>query len=193
MSRRSGPLARAASITALLVSATLAPPRASPLAAQEVARVFLGGGLSTVAGELAQTLKSGYHAGLGVAVTVGRLPIQIRVDGRFHRISGDESVIGPGRDLQIVSGTVGGLASLKDASRFRPYLSGGVGLYLLQEVGDSALPGSDPRFGLHAGAGLDYRLTRGLGLFVEGRFEDVFTTGRNILLLPISAGLSLGR
>jgi hypothetical protein len=53
------------------------------------------------------------------------------------------------------------------------------------------LPGGTTDFGINAGAGFDFK-AGSAGLFVEGRFHDVFTDGGSTQFIPITVGIRLG-
>jgi hypothetical protein len=55
-------------------------------------------------------------------------------------------------------------------------------------VGD---PGSNTDFGINGGAGFDFQ-AGALGLFVEGRFHNVFSDPDNTNFIPITVGVRLG-
>jgi opacity protein-like surface antigen len=84
-----------------------------------------------------------------------------------------------------------------ELSTFRPYLIGGVGVYNIKTTGADDVGGvvdtdnSTTKFGLNAGAGFDIK-AGGVGLFVEGRFHDVFTDGTNFRFIPITVGVRFG-
>jgi hypothetical protein len=84
-----------------------------------------------------------------------------------------------------------------EETRFRPYLIGGGGVYNLKTTGTNDLgplfdtDNSTTKFGLNAGAGFDFK-AGSAGLFIEGRFHDVFTSGENVKFLPITVGIRFG-
>jgi hypothetical protein len=50
---------------------------------------------------------------------------------------------------------------------------------------------STTKFGLNAGAGFDFK-AGGAGLFIEGRFHDVFTEGEDVKFIPVTLGIRFG-
>ncbi|HEX6433621.1 MAG TPA: hypothetical protein VFZ87_05250, partial [Gemmatimonadales bacterium] len=82
-----------------------------------------------------------------------------------------------------------------EESTFRPYLIGGGGVYNSKVTGSDdpgdVLPGGETKFGINAGAGFDFK-AGAAGLFVEGRFHNVFTEGSNTQFIPITLGIRLG-
>ena len=99
-------------------------------------------------------------------------PVAFRVDGMVQ-FADDELFIGTGN-------VVYHFATSTDA-RFRPYVIGGAGIY--------ADGGTD--FGINAGAGFDFR-AGAVGLFIEGRFHNVFTEDESTNFIPITVGVRLG-
>ena len=49
----------------------------------------------------------------------------------------------------------------------------------------------DTKFGINAGAGFNVQAS-GVGVFVEGRFHNVFVTGSDFHFIPITAGVRFG-
>ena len=50
---------------------------------------------------------------------------------------------------------------------------------------------SQTKFGINAGAGFDIK-AGSAGLFVEGRFHDVFTSVNNTTFIPLTIGVRFG-
>jgi hypothetical protein len=80
-----------------------------------------------------------------------------------------------------------------EETKFRPYLIGGAGVYNLDVKGDDVPPGveSVTKFGLNGGAGFDFK-AGAAGIFVEGRFHNVFTEGSNTNFIPLTVGVRFG-
>jgi hypothetical protein len=68
-----------------------------------------------------------------------------------------------------------------------------VGLYNGKVTGDDVIgdPESETDFGINAGAGFDF-VAGAVGLFVEGRFHNVFTEDESTNFIPITVGVRLG-
>ena len=96
--------------------------------------------------------------------------------------------------FQVIQGTANVVYTFTTAeeSTFRPYLIGGVGLYNQKATGDdSGDPDSQTDFGINGGAGFDFQLGS-VGLFVEGRFHNIFSDPDNTNFVPISVGVRFG-
>jgi hypothetical protein len=150
----------------------------------------VGGGVAVPLGDFDDVVKIGWQGTAGVAFSPQSLPVGIHVDGTFSQF-GDESPL----DIksQLIYGTVNAVYRFEsaEASSFRPYLIGGGGIYSSKETGSDALGGSTTKFGINAGAGFDFTVG-GAGLFVEGRFHDVFVEGPNLQIFPINLGIRFG-
>ena len=141
-------------------------------------------------GDFDDVVKMGWQGTAAVSFRPRSLPVEIHLDGSFSRFS-DESPL----DIQsqLIYGTVDAVYRFASSgkSSFRPYLIAGSGIYNSRETGSDALGGSTTKFGVNAGAGVDFAVG-GAGLFVEGRFHDVFVEGPNLQFFPINVGVRFG-
>jgi opacity protein-like surface antigen len=162
----------------------------SPTLQAQGAEFSLGGGLGVPLGTFDDVVKIGWHGTAGVSFVPQNAPIGVQVDGNFSQFS-DETPL----DIksQLIYGTANAVYKFQSSedTRFRPYLIGGVGVYNSKATGSDALEGSTTKFGINAGAGFDFK-AGGAGLFVEGRFHDVFTDGDNVTFIPITLGVRFG-
>ena len=164
---------------------------ASPLRAQG-AEFSLGGSVGIPLGNFDDAFKIGWH-GLGaVSYVAPTIPVGFQVDGNYAQFSDESSL-----DIkdQIIFGTGNVVYKFKSSpeTRFRPYIIGGGGVYNIKPKG-SDVPsgtGSTTKFGLNGGAGFDFKAGTA-GLFIEGRFHDIFTPGSDIQFIPITVGVRLG-
>jgi hypothetical protein len=171
----------------------------APAARAQGAEFSLGAGTTIPLGTFDDASKIGYHGLVGVSFAPSSFPLGIQIDGMYDRLKQDASV--GDRSFQIIQGTANLIYKFKtsEESSFRPYLIGGLGIYNLKlvsgtdvagpGVGNSGNTGTD--FGLNGGAGFDIK-TGGIGLFIEGRFHDVFTEGENLKFIPITLGVRFG-
>ena len=96
----------------------------------------------------------------------------------------------------IIQGTANAVYKFKTSedTKVRPYLIGGVGLYNSKVTGDDVpddVESSTPTSASTAARASTSRRAR-VGLFVEGRFHNVFTEGDNTKFIPITVGVRLG-
>jgi hypothetical protein len=165
---------------------------ASALHAQG-AEFSLGGGIDLPLGDFDDAAKLGFHGLAGVSVVPTNWPVGIQVDGNYSQFSDDTPA---DVKFQLIYGTANLVYKFKtsEETKFRPYLIGGGGVYNFKVKGDDVPAGiddSETKFGINAGAGFDFK-AGSAGLFIEGRFHDVFTTGSNTTFIPITIGVRLG-
>jgi len=164
------------------------------------AEFSLGGGATIPLSTYGDFTKTGFHGMVAVSFAPSSFPLGIQIDGTYQRLKNEDIVPGD-RSSQILQGTGNLIYKFKtsEESTFRPYLIAGAGIYNFKQVsgddvagpgvGNSGSTGTD--FGLNGGAGFDFK-TGGIGLFLEGRFHNVFTSGENVKFIPITLGVRLG-
>ena len=126
-------------------------------------------------------------------------PVGIQFDGSYQQFTLDEDRFPgfSGLKHRFIMGTGNVVFKFKSSeeSTFRPYLIGGAGLYNGKTTADDdpgdVLGGGETDFGINAGAGFDFK-AGGAGLFIEGRFHNVFTEGANTRFIPITLGIRFG-
>ena len=169
----------------------------APAAHAQGAEFSLGGGATLPLGDFGDAAKTGFHGLVGVSFAPSSFPLGIQVDAMYQRLKQDDSFVGD-RSFQLLQGTANVVYKFKSSedSQFRPYVIGGVGLYNTKLVGgDDVSPpgegGTATDFGLNGGAGFDIK-AGGIGLFLEGRFHNVFSDGSSTNFIPITLGVRLG-
>lgn len=160
----------------------------------------LGGGVGFPLGNFSDFAKTGWN-GLGaVSFVPTGWPVGIQIDGQYQQYGVDENVLGvSGVKQRFILGTANLVYKFKtsEESRFRPYLIGGGGVYNIKATGADNIQdvvdteNSRTKFGINAGAGFDFK-AGGAGLFIEGRFHDVFDTGGDAQFIPITIGIRFG-
>lgn len=164
----------------------------APAAHAQGAEFSLGGGLGIPLGAFDDAAKMGWHGLAGVSFVPTGFPLGIQFDGQYQQYKFD----GPGniKDRFLIgTGNLVYKFKTSEDSRFRPYLIAGGGVYNIKTTTDVTLGtgGSTTKFGLNGGAGFDFK-AGAAGLFVEGRFHDVFTSGENVKFIPITVGIRFG-
>ncbi|MEO7138280.1 MAG: outer membrane beta-barrel protein [Gemmatimonadales bacterium] len=161
------------------------------------AEFSLGGGASIPLSTFGDFAKTGFNGMVAVSFAPSSFPLGIQIDGMYQRLK-NEDIIPGGRSSQIIQGTGNLIYKFKtsEESTFRPYLIAGAGIYNFKQVSGSDVAGpgegnTGTDFGLNGGAGFDFK-TGGIGLFLEGRFHNVFTSGENVKFIPITLGIRLG-
>jgi len=172
---------------------------AAPLHAQGV-EFSLGGGIGFPLSNFDDVAKLGWNGLAAVSFVPTGWPVGIQVDGQFQQYKLDEDVVGfSGLKDRFLIGTGNLVYKIKtsEESSVRPYIIAGGGVYNVKTTGSDnvgTVVGTDnstTKFGINAGAGFDFK-AGSAGLFVEGRFHDVFTDGPNLKFIPITVGVRLG-
>jgi hypothetical protein len=182
-------------IAALAVGMLLGAPA---LRAQG-AEFSLGGGLGIPLDEFDDNAKIGWHGLAAISFVPNGWPVGIQIDGSYQQFSLEDDVVAgfSGLKNRFIMGTGNLVFKFKSSeeSTFRPYIIGGAGVYNQKITGsddpNDVLPGGTTDFGINVGAGFDFK-AGGAGLFVEGRFHDVFNDGTNTKFIPITVGIRLG-
>jgi hypothetical protein len=168
----------------------------APALRAQGAEFSLGGGLGIPLGSFDDAVKMGWMGLAAVSFVPNGSPVGIQFDGQYqqYKIDGSSSL----KDRFIMgTGNIVFKFKTSEESTFRPYLIGGGGVYNFKTTGTDDLGGiidtdnSTTKFGLNAGAGFDFK-AGAVGLFLEGRFHDVFTSGENLKFIPITVGIRFG-
>jgi hypothetical protein len=161
------------------------------------AKFSLGGGVTMPLGDFGDVASTGFHGLAAVGFQPANLPIGFQIDGMYQRFGVEDAPDDFDGNTQVIQGTANVVYTFTtaEASTFHPYLIGGVGLYNSKATGDDfeALVGdeSSTDFGVNAGAGFDFQ-AGSVGLFVEGRFHNVFSDGSDGTFIPITVGIRFG-
>ena len=172
------------------VAAVVLPLLATSGLQAQGAEFSLGGGVGVPLGTYDDVVKVGWQGTAGISFVPRSLPFGIQVDGAYARFS-DETPLDV--TSQLIYGTANAVYKFQssDATRFRPYLIGGGGVYNSKATGSDAPSGSSTEFGINLGAGFDFK-AGGAGLFVEGRWHNVFFEGDNLKFFPVTLGIRFG-
>ena len=157
------------------------------------AEFSLGGGIDNPLGDFNDAAKLGFHGLAVVSFVPEGAPVGFQIDGNYSQFSDDTPL---DVKFQMIYGTANVVYKFKtsETTTVRPYLIGGGGVYNFKTKGDdvpSGVDDSQTKFGINAGAGFDFKLGSA-GLFIEGRFHDVFTEGSDLQFIPITLGLRFG-
>jgi len=171
----------------------------APALRAQGAEFSLGGGVGVPLGSFDDAAKTGWHGLAAVSFVPNGWPVGIQIDGQYQQYNLDDAAFPgfTGLKNRFLMGTGNLVFKFKtsEESTFRPYIIGGGGVYNSKITGSDdpsdILPGGETKFGLNAGAGFDIK-TSGIGLFLEGRFHDVFTDGADTQFIPITLGIRLG-
>jgi opacity protein-like surface antigen len=165
----------------LLVSASTAQAQfASPI------RFNVHGGAALPTGDSGDIWDLGFRIGAGLELRAPLMPIGLRFDGAFDRMSADPDGLLPGDpdvNLTIWSLTANAVVSPMASPL---YFIGGIGFY----SGDTDEPGveSETDFGFNLGAGLSVPLTA-FSTFIEARWHRITADGDDFDYIPIVFGI----
>lgn len=169
-----------------------------PAVAQGGAKFSLGGGVTLPLGDFGDAVGTGFHGLAAVSFVPTGFPLGIQIDGMYQRFgTEDDPLLGDlDANFRILQGTANAVYKFQtsEETKVRPYLIGGVGLYNGKLSGDDipdSFEESETDFGINAGAGFDFQ-AGAVGLFVEGRFHNVFSDGESTNFIPITLGVRLG-
>lgn len=177
----------------VLGAVLMATAGAAPAMAQG-AKFSLGGGLTLPLSDFGDVASTGWHGLAAVGFQPANLPVGFQIDGMYQRFGFEDAPDDFDGNIQVIQGTANVVYTFVTAeeSTFHPYLIGGVGLYNSKATGDDVISDeSETDFGINAGAGFDFQ-AGSVGLFVEGRFHNIFADPENTRFIPITVGIRLG-
>jgi opacity protein-like surface antigen len=151
-----------------LVASALVP---TMLAAQATTRPTFGvsGGVAFPTGDFADGVSTGYNVSAHIGFKPALSPIGLRIEGMYNQFDFKGST---DATFKILAGTANAVIMSSAApGSMRPYFIAGLGAYNAKR---SDLSGSDTKFGLNGGAGLDLALS-GINAFVEARYHYVLS------------------
>ena len=177
----------------VLGAVLMATAGAAPAMAQG-AKFSLGGGVTLPLSDFGDVASTGFHGLAAIGFQPANLPVGFQIDGMYQRFGFEDAPDEFDGNFQIIQGTANVVYTFTTAeeSTFHPYLIGGVGVYNSKATGvDVVSDESSTDFGVNAGAGFDFQ-AGSVGLFVEGRFHNVFGDGSDLNMIPITVGIRLG-
>src|SRR5215218_2847190 len=160
-------------------------------------RFALGGGASIPTGKFSELANMGWHATGSLNFGRHDSRLGLLIDSSYSEFGFD--VEGFDVKQRWIYGTANLVYRFKragsEASRFNPYVIGGGGVYNSKGIGNDAdLFGDDSStdFGLNAGLGLNYTVSR-IVLYLETRYHTVFTDADDSHFIPVTLGIRFGR
>ena len=148
-------------------------------------RLMFGGGVTSPNGAISDIADTGYHIRGGLHITIPTVPVGIRADGAYHRLSSADAAF---ENTTVLAGALSLVVPLPGVG-LSPYLLGGLGSYRT----DSGAVGSTvtvTNSGYHGGFGINLGAV-GFGGFVEIRYVVINGEGPNTKLIPLTFGLRL--
>ena len=155
----------------------------------------VGGGSVVPTGTMADGLQTGWNGMVVARVKPALSPVGLQLDGFYDRFALEGGIDG---HSSMLGATANLVYAMPSAAVARPYLLGGVGVYngktSIDGVGSSE---SQTKFGLNAGAGVDFAFGGGARLFAEGRFHAILkgvadpstAEEKTAYMIPLTVGL----
>jgi len=153
--------------------------------------VGAGGGIAIPLGDFSDATKTGWDAIAVFQFKPATSPVGFQIDGTYQQNKFDDAFVGFDK-TRLFYGTANIVFWLPVSSetRIRPYILGGGGVYNAKSKLDSgASTDSETKFGINAGAGFDLDFQSNVGVFLEGRFHNVFVEGSDTKFIPINLGV----
>ena len=133
---------------------------------------------------------SNYSGGYGLDGNIG-----IRVDKNLSFLLAVDSYLFNTNNSNFYSGEVNAMPSIRvtmDGKDVKPYFILGAGVneniaYYPTFFGTGSAYTTSPVVG--GGVGLDFRVSRKLDIYIQGKYEDILASGGSFSYFPISAGV----
>ena len=170
---------------------------ATTAAHAQVLKGSIGGGITIPTGSTSDGLKTGWNGTAAIQYKPAGSPLGFQVDGMYQQLKATDAVkaLDPTADKSEIWSGTGNLVfwfPVAGETKIRPYLLGGGGVYNIKAKPTTGTSVSSTKFGINVGAGFDFDIQDKIGIFVEGRFHNVFVTGSDAKFIPISAGIRFG-
>ncbi|MGE5230780.1 MAG: outer membrane beta-barrel protein [Deltaproteobacteria bacterium] len=168
---------------------------AATTAQAQVLKGSIGGGITIPTGSTSDGLKTGWNGTAAIQYKPAGSPLGFQVDGMYQQLKATTSAAALGLDKDEIWSGTGNLVfwfPVASETKIHPYLLGGGGVYNIKAKPTTGTSTSETKFGINVGAGFDFDIQDKVGIFVEGRFHNVFITGADAKFIPISAGIRFG-
>lgn len=172
---------------AILAVAAISLVATAPVAAQGGFKVGFQGGVTMPMGDLGDAVKTGFGGGVTLMMRNPTSKVGFGIEAQLHRMAYKDflGVVDP--DLNLNS--YGAMARLEFAAGEALYVIGGAGLFRQEVTGGDDLPDFEETdntdFAVQAGLGFNF----GPGLFIEGKFINVFTENNSTQMIPLTVGI----
>lgn len=159
--------------------------------------IGLGGGATFPIGTTSDAYDRGWNAFIPIGWQQTEGPFGMRLAAAYNTLGG--KTFGSGAtlvtlsDAKIWSGSIDALLRMHISQRPDDaiYLLGGGGVFHFTDyaASTSATAGSQTKFGLEGGVGLEVGLATQASLFLEGRYTYVFTDVNHAQFIPVTIGV----
>lgn len=152
-----------------------------------------GAGVSIPTGSpLKDAVKTGWDGTIAFQYKPATSPVGFQIDGMYQQLKAKDAAAALGLDKDEIWSGTGDIVfwfPVASETKVRPYLLGGGGVYNIKAKPTIGSSSSVTKFGINVGAGFDFDLQKSVGIFIEGRFHNVFIAGSDAKFIPINAGI----
>lgn len=146
----------------------------------------LNAGATVPMGDLGDAVKTGWGGGVTLMMRAPTAKIGFGIEAQFNRLAYKEIL---GIDPNATLNMYGAMARLELAAGNAFYVLGGAGLFRSEITADDDGPDlgdtNNTDFAVQGGVGFNF----GPGLFLEGKFVNIFTEGQSTNFIPIVVGI----
>jgi opacity protein-like surface antigen len=173
-----------------LAVAGLALLATAPVAAQEMDeggfKFGVNAGATLPMGDLGDAVKTGWGGGVTLMMRGPGSKVGWGIDAQFHRLAFEDVL---GVDPNATLNAYGAMARLEFTAGNALYLLGGAGRFRQEVTSDDDGPDlgdtNNTDFAVQGGLGFNF----GPGLYLEGKFVNIFTEGSNTQMIPLTVGI----
>jgi hypothetical protein len=160
---------------------------AAPVRAQVGVELHFGGGITQPTGNFKDAAKLGWHGLATIALVPGHAPFAIQGSAlygqnKFEVGSGKWTVLGALAELRLDLSTKG---------TARGYVMAGGGAINVKAKPTGGSSTGNTKGAFDVGAGFAYMAANEIGVFIEGRYLNVFEPGPDFSMIPITVGVRL--
>jgi len=173
--------------------------------------IYLGGLIALPSSDgFSHSYDEGYHAFAGIG---GNLSDEFHLIGKAEytefdlATSNSDPFDGNGLSIWSFGGDLRYALGSDNTAKLRPFLLGGVGVAVVDfanthsnvnidvDNNNNQFPltdrPNDEKFYYNVGVGMELTASENFGLFIQGRYVSIATTGENMSYVPISLGLRI--
>lgn len=153
--------------------------------------VGAGGGIAIPLGDYSDATKTGWDATAVFQFKPATSPVGFQIDGTYQQNKYETNALSLDKDRWFYgTGNIVYWLPVSSETRIRPYILAGGGVYNAKpKFTTDVSTESVTKFGINAGAGFDLDFQKNVGIFLEGRFHNVFVEGSDAKFIPINAGI----
>jgi opacity protein-like surface antigen len=149
--------------------------------------LHVGGGITQPTGNFGDAAKLGWHGLVTFALVPNQAPFAIQASGFY----GQNNFKPSGGKWKLAAGLGEIRMDLGTHGTARGHVMAGGGAVNVKAKATGGASVSETKGAFDIGAGFVYLPTPEIGIFLEGRYVNVFVNGPDITFIPITAGVRL--